>query len=111
MKRIMYGGDYNPGQWPREIWDEDMRFFKEAHINTATVNVFSWARLQPDEDSYDFSELDEIVEMLSKENFGIIMATSTASLPAWLVKKYPEVTRTDFFGTHKKFGTQIAIAS
>lgn len=104
MKRIMYGGDYNPGQWPREIWDEDMRFFKEAHINTATVNVFSWAKLQPDEDSYDFSELDDIVEMLSKENFSIIMATSTASLPAWLVKKYPEVTRTDFCGTHKKFG-------
>ena len=25
FNRILYGGDYNPNQWPREIWDEDMR--------------------------------------------------------------------------------------
>ena len=24
FKRILYGGDYNPNQWPREIWEEDM---------------------------------------------------------------------------------------
>lgn len=104
IQQIMYGGDYNPNQWPREIWNEDMIFFKDASINTATINVFSWARLQPNEDTYDFSELDEIVNMLSKENFNIIMATSTAALPAWLVKKYPEVARTDYGGAHKKFG-------
>ena len=104
ISKIMYGGDYNPGQWPREIWDEDISFFKDASINTATINVFSWATIQPDEDIYDFSELDEIVELLSKENMNIIMATSTASIPAWLVKKYPEIARTDYNGIHKKFG-------
>ena len=31
--RILYGGDYNPNQWPREIWDEDMRLFRMAGIN------------------------------------------------------------------------------
>lgn len=104
IRQIMYGGDYNPNQWPREIWKEDITFFKDASINTATINVFSWARLQPNEDTYDFSELDEIVNMLSKEGFNIIMATSTAALPAWLVKKYPEVARTDYNGVHKRFG-------
>lgn len=104
IQQIMYGGDYNPNQWPRETWNEDITFFKDASINTATINVFSWASLQPNEDTYDFSELDEIVKMLSDENFNIIMATSTAALPAWLVKKYPEVARTDYNGIHKKFG-------
>ena len=45
--RMIYGGDYNPGQWPRDAWDEDMRMFEKASINSATVNVFSWAKLQP----------------------------------------------------------------
>ena len=82
--RILYGGDYNPGQWPREVWDEDMRIFEKANINTATVNVFSWAKLQPSEAVYDFSELDEIMEMLEKENYDIVLGTSTAAMPAWL---------------------------
>ena len=72
--RILYGGDYNPNQWPREIWAEDMRMFRNAHINSATVNVFSWAKLQPSEDVYDFSELDDIIAMLSAENYDIVLA-------------------------------------
>ena len=104
FKRILYGGDYNPNQWPREVWDEDMRMFRDAGINSATINVFSWAKIQPSEEQYDFRELDDIVEMLEKENYDIVLATSTAALPAWLVKRYPEVARTDYEGRHHKFG-------
>ena len=86
FKRILYGGDYNPNQWPEEIWEDDMRIFKDAHINTATINVFSWAKIQPSEHEYDFSCLDKIVDMLSRENYDIVFATSTAALPAWMVK-------------------------
>ena len=102
--RILYGGDYNPNQWPKEIWDEDMRLFKKAGINSATINVFSWAKLQPNEETYDFTELDEIVDMLSKEDYDIVMATSTGAMPAWMVRKYPEVARVDFEGRRHKFG-------
>lgn len=104
FKRILYGGDYNPNQWPREVWDEDMRVFKNARINSATINVFSWAKLQPAEEIYDFTQLDEIIDMLSRENYEIVLATSTAALPAWMVKRYPEVARTDYEGRHHKFG-------
>ena len=104
FKRILYGGDYNPNQWPKEIWDEDMKYFKDARINSATINVFSWAKLQPSEEVYDFRELDDIIEMLSRENYDIVLATSTGALPAWLMRKYPEVARTDEKGRHHKFG-------
>lgn len=104
FKRILYGGDYNPNQWEKEIWSEDMRIFRNAHINSATINVFSWAKLQPSESEYDFSELDEIVSMLSEEGYDIVLATSTAALPAWMFKKYPEVARTDYQGRQHKFG-------
>lgn len=101
---ILYGGDYNPNQWPREIWDEDMRMFRDACINSATINVFSWAKIQPAEDQYNFSELDDMVDMLSRENYEIVLATSTGALPAWMAAKYPEVERTDYEGRHHKFG-------
>ncbi len=104
FKRILYGGDYNPNQWPKDIWQEDMRIFKDAHINTATINVFSWAKIQPSEHEYYFDELDEIVDMLSKENYDIVFATSTAALPGWMVRKYPEVMFTDYEGRQHKFG-------
>ncbi|MGM0096165.1 beta-galactosidase [Enterococcus sp. DIV1083b] len=102
--RILFGGDYNPNQWPKEIWEEDIRIFKKASINSATVNVFSWAKIQPSENCYDFEELDQIIEKLSTEGFDIVLATSTAALPAWMFKKYPEVVRTDYDGRHHKFG-------
>lgn len=104
FKKILFGGDYNPEQWPEDIWLEDMRIFKQAHINSATINVFSWANLQPSENVYDFSVLDKIVEMLVKNDYQIVLATSTAALPAWLSHRYPEVNRTDFEGRQHKFG-------
>ena len=89
--KILYGGDYSPNQWPREIWDEDMRLFRKAGINSATINVFSWAKIQPSEECYDFTELDSIIDRLSRDNVDIVLATGTAALPAWMFKRYPEV--------------------
>ena len=101
---MLYGGDYNPEQWPRDIWDEDMRIFKKASINTATINVFSWAKLQPSENEYNFSELDDIIDMLTKEEYTIILGTSTAALPAWMARQYPDVNRVDFEGRKHRHG-------
>mgnify|MGYP000420627497 CR=1 FL=1 len=96
FKKMLYGGDYNPNQWPKEIWDEDMKLFHQAGINSTTINVFSWAKIQPSENEYDFTELDEIVDTLTKEDVQIVMATSTGALPAWMVHRYPEVDKNRF---------------
>lgn len=104
VKKILYGGDYNPEQWPKEIWKEDMKLLKEAHINTLTLNVFSWAALQPSEEKYDFSKLDEIMDMVREKGFHVCLATSTGAHPAWMAKKYPDILRRDFNGMKRKFG-------
>lgn len=78
IKKICYGGDYNPEQWPEEIWKEDMRLFKLAHIDIVTLNVFSWAMLQPDEATYDFTKLDKIMDMVEDNHLKVCLATSTA---------------------------------
>ncbi|WP_285107425.1 beta-galactosidase [Promicromonospora sp. MEB111] len=102
--KILYGGDYNPEQWPRAVWEDDYAAFDKASIDTVTLNVFSWATLQPDEDTYDFARLDEIVARAVEGGRGIVLATSTGALPPWLAHRHPEVERTDFQGRRHVFG-------
>jgi beta-galactosidase len=102
--KIWFGGDYNPDQWPKDIWDEDMRLFKSAHVDVATLPVFSWSILQPDEDTYDFSFLDEVLELLSKNHIFVCLATSTAAHPAWMARRYPDILRVDFEGRKRSYG-------
>ena len=101
---FLFGGDWNPEQWPEDTWEEDIEKLEDAHINEATINVFSWALLQPSEERYDFSMLDKIVALLVKHRFNIVMATGTAALPAWMVRTHPEVIRTDQEGRHRVSG-------
>jgi len=100
LPKIFYGGDYNPDQWPREVWDEDVRLFKLANIDVATLPVFSWALLQPDQTHYNFGWLDEILDLLAKNGIYACLATSTAAHPAWMARRYPDVLRVDSLGQH-----------
>lgn len=102
--KILYGGDYNPEQWPRDVWEQDYAAFDKASIDTVTLNVFSWATLQPDEDTYDFARLDEIVARAVEGGRGIVLATATGALPPWLAHRHPEVERTDFQGRRHVYG-------
>lgn len=104
VKKILYGGDYNPEQWPEDTWEEDMRLLKLAHIDIVTLNVFSWASLQPDEDTYCFEKLDKIMETVKKHGLKVCLATSTGAHPAWMARKYPDILRTEFNGMRRKFG-------
>ena len=104
LDQIVYGGDYNPEQWPKEVWKEDMQMLKDAGIDIVTLNVFSWAALQPSENEYNFSKLDKIMEMVKENGLKVVLATSTAAHPAWMAKRYPEILRTEFNGMKRKFG-------
>ena len=106
VNKILYGGDYNPEQWPEEVWAQDMRLLKEAHIDIVTLNVFSWALLQPSEDVYDFSMLDKIMELVRENGMKVCLATSTAAHPAWMARKYPDILRTEKNGMKRKFGSR-----
>lgn len=78
--------------------------FQLAGIDIATINVFSWALIQPDEVTYRFEELDQLINRLYENGVYICLATSTAAHPAWMAKKYPDVLRVDADGRKRKFG-------
>ncbi|MGP4041440.1 beta-galactosidase [Gracilibacillus sp. D59] len=104
LPKIWYGGDYNPEQWDEGTVTEDMRMFKLAGIDVATVNVFSWALNQPDETTYNFEWLDETIDRLYQNGVYVCLATSTGAQPAWMAKRYPDVRRVDFEGRKRQFG-------
>jgi beta-galactosidase len=104
--RIRYGGDYNPEQWPREIWDEDVRLMVDAGVNMVTVGVFSWAQLEPAERMYSFSWLHEVLDLLGGAGIGVDLATPTASPPPWLSARYPDVLPVDARGARYSHGSR-----
>ena len=106
LPKIWYGGDYNPDQWPEDVWKEDVRMFRLAGIDVATLPVFSWAKLQTDETTYDFSWLDRSVELLWANGIHLCLATSTGAVPAWMATRYPDVLRTTIDGARRKFGAR-----
>ncbi|MGG1517104.1 beta-galactosidase [Paenibacillus oryzisoli] len=106
LPKIWYGGDYNPEQWDSAVMEEDLRMFKLAGIDVATINVFSWALSQPDEDTYQFEWLDDVIEKLHANGTYVCLATSTGAHPAWMARKYPDVLRVDFEGRKRKFGAR-----
>ena len=104
LPKVWYGGDYNLEQWGAEEWEEDQRMFKLCGIDVVTINVFAWALNQPEENTYDFKWLDEAMDRMHRNGVGVVLATSTAAHPAWMAKRYPDVTRTDFYGRKRTFG-------
>ena len=36
LPALGFGGDWNPEQWPSQVWDEDLRLMREAHVNLVT---------------------------------------------------------------------------
>ncbi|WP_454812392.1 beta-galactosidase [Paenarthrobacter nitroguajacolicus] len=87
---LCYGGDYNPEQWPREVWVEDIALMKEAGINLVSIGIFSWVLLEPREGEYDFEWLDALMDLLADAGISVDLGTPTAAPPAWFWKKYPQ---------------------
>lgn len=104
--RIQYGGDYNPEQWPREVWPQDIRLMRAAGVTTATIAVFAWAQLEPAPGEYDFAWLDEVMDQLHDGGIRVILATATASPPAWLARRHPESLPVTIDGVRLAFGSR-----
>ncbi|GCF11220.1 beta-galactosidase [Dictyobacter arantiisoli] len=101
---LWHGGDYNPEQWPAEVWDEDVRLMQECGYTIATIGVFSWVSLQPAEDRFTFEWLDEVIKRLAAAGRVICLATPSAAQPAWMSQRYPDVLRVDEYGVRRHHG-------
>ncbi|MFH8752308.1 beta-galactosidase [Streptomyces rimosus] len=88
---IHFGADYNPEQWPEEVWEADLRLMKQAHVTLVTAGIFSWARAEPRPGAFDFDWFDRVMDGLGGAGVRVCLATMTASPPPWLTRAHPEV--------------------
>jgi beta-galactosidase len=106
MPRLLYGGDYNPEQWPAEVLAEDAELMRRARVTTATVGVFAWSKLEPAPGRYDFGWLDEVLDRLAAAGVGAALATPTASPPPWFSLAHPEALPVNADGVRLSHGSR-----
>ncbi|MFF7884222.1 beta-galactosidase [Streptomyces sp. NPDC020794] len=113
--RILFGGDYNPEQWPQELWPEDVRLMKEAGVNSVTVGVFSWATVEPTPGAREFGWLDRLMDLMHEHGIGVVLATPTSSPPPWMGRLHPETLprdadgRVEWWGGRQHFAHSSAV--
>lgn len=93
-----YGADYNPEQWPEDIWPDDVARMREAGVTMVSLGIFAWSRIQPAEGEFDFDWLDRVIELLHAGGIAVDLATATASPPPWATTRYPEMLPQDAAG-------------
>ncbi|MFD8643093.1 beta-galactosidase [Streptomyces zaomyceticus] len=107
--RLLYGGDWNPEQWPEKTWTEDLRLMRRAGVTSVTLGVFSWSRLEPASGAREFAWLDRLMDLTHDHGVGVVLATPTSSPPPWLGRLHPETLprdedgRTEWWGSRQHF--------
>ncbi|WP_026688889.1 beta-galactosidase [Alteribacter aurantiacus] len=100
------GVDYYPEQWPKTRWSEDVRMMKELGINVVRIAEFGWSLMEPNEGTYDFSLYDEAIDLFAKNGIDVVLGTPTATPPAWMVQRYPDILPVDENGVTISFGAR-----
>src|SRR5690606_18460901 len=87
---IVYGGDYNPEQWPREVWDHDVVLMRQAGVTMVSIGVFSWGLVEPREGEFTWEWLDDVLDLLHANGIAANVGTPTASPPDWFFYAHPD---------------------
>lgn len=104
--RVLYGADYNPEQWDRSVWREDVTLMRQAGVNTVSLGIWSWAMLEPSPGEFRFGWFDEVLGLLIDAGIDVDLATPTAAPPAWFYRAHPEARLVEPDGTYRNGGSR-----
>ncbi len=97
--RLQLGTCYYPEHWDRSLWKDDLRRMLENGIETIRIAEFAWSVVEPREDEFTFTFFDEFLEVAKEMGMKVIFSTPSATPPAWLTEKYPEVLNAKLDGS------------
>ncbi len=106
MNRPRLGVCYYPEHWPEACWRDDARRMRELGLSCVRLGEFAWSRLEPEDGRYEFEWLERAIDILHAEGLQVVLGTPTATPPAWLVKKMPDMLARDDQGRPRKFGSR-----
>ncbi len=108
VPHILHGADYNPDQFKKmpEIIEDDFKFFDQANVNTASIAIFSWVELEPEDGIYNFDFFDTIMDKMAAQGMKACFATPSAGKPAWMSEIYPDILPVGANGVRAKRGSR-----
>jgi len=106
FNKLYFGADYYPEHWPEERFSEDAKLMKAAGFNVVRMAEFAWSKMEPREGQYEFDWLDRAINVLNEQDIQIVLGTPTASPPAWLMAKDPEMFMVKEDGTRLGYGNR-----
>lgn len=103
---IDLGVCYYPEHWDKSLWAEDLERMLEAGIKTVRIAEFAWSLIEPREGEFTYDFFDGFLELAGEKEMQVIFCTPTATPPAWLTEKYPEVLNADMEGHLYRHGSR-----
>jgi len=103
---VYIGADYYPEHWERQRWSVDAELMQRAGIDVVRLAEFAWSKLEPEDGRYEFSWLDEAMSILDRKGIKVVLCTPTASPPAWLIQKHPDILPILRDGNRMSFGAR-----
>src|SRR3954469_5777634 len=88
---LLYGVAYYDEYMPYERLDKDIQMMKEAGINVVRIAESTWSTVEPQDDVFDFTHIDRVLDAMHKAGIHVIVGTPTYAIPTWLARKYPDV--------------------
>ena len=98
------GVDYYPEQWDESMMDADLDNIVELGSNVIRIAEFAWHLMEKKEGEFDFSFFDRVIQKAKDKNLKVIMGTPTATIPAWLAYKHPDIISEFENGAKRVFG-------
>lgn len=90
INQVTVGMCYYPEQWPKEMWEDDLRRMKSLGVKVVRIAEFAWNQFEPRDGEFQFQLFDEFLELCGQHKMRVIFCTPTATPPIWLTHKYPE---------------------
>ncbi|MCR5277978.1 MAG: beta-galactosidase [Lachnospiraceae bacterium] len=82
------------------MWEDDLHRMEKAGISVIRIAEFAWSKVEPREGEFTYEFFDRFLDIVEKTGVKTIFCTPTATPPAWLTERYPEVLNADING-HK----------
>ena len=104
LDQITLGTCYYPEHWDSSLWRDDLIRMKEHGIQVVRIAEFAWNKFEPREGEFTIGWFDPFMKIAEEEGISVIFCTPTATPPAWLTEKYPEVLNADAQGLLYRHG-------
>ena len=106
QKRLVMGTCYYPEHWPESLWEEDLDRMLQAGIEVIRIAEFAWSKVEPTEGNFTYDFFDHFLDLAERKGMKVIFCTPTATPPAWLTSRYPQVLNADINGLLYRHGAR-----